>query len=123
MSSQAKFLAADLGASSGRVMVGQWSSSRFTLEKLYRFPNGGVSVADGPYWNVLGVRDHLQAGMTKYRTRFHDSPQGIGVDAWGVDFGLLDQCGRLVGNPVRDRRTHCSSCVGGEGLQRFFRSK
>jgi rhamnulokinase len=103
----AKFIAADLGASSGRVMAGCWDGSRFSLEELHRFPNRGVSVDGGLYWDVLGIWSHLLEGMKKYRTTFHDSPQGIGVDAWGVDFGLLDSRGHLVGNPVhyRDSRT------------------
>jgi rhamnulokinase len=107
MSHHAKFVAADLGASNGRVMVGQWDGNRFSLEELHRFPNGGISAENGLYWDVLGIWGHLQEGMTKYSARFGDSPDGIGVDAWGVDFGLLDKYGRLIGNPVhyRDRRT------------------
>lgn len=104
---QAKFVAADLGASSGRVTVGLWDGNRFSLEELHRFPNGGVSAEEGLYWDVLGIWGHLQEGMTKYHARFKDSPDGIGVDAWGVDFGLLDKRGRLIGNPIhyRDCRT------------------
>ena len=104
---KAKFVAADLGASSGRVMVGLWDGSRFSLEELHRFPNEGVSIDSALYWDVLGIWSHLQEGMRKYHARFDDSPDGIGIDAWGVDFGLLDERGRLIGNPVhyRDRRT------------------
>lgn len=104
---QAKFVAVDLGASSGRVMVGLWDGNRFSLEDLHRFPNGGVSTDEGFYWDVLGIWGHLQEGLTRYHARFRDSPDGIGVDAWGVDFALLDKHGRLIGNPAhyRDRRT------------------
>lgn len=114
---QAKFVAADLGASSGRVMVGQWDGNRFSLDELYRFPNGGVSAEEGLYWDVLGMWSHLQEGLTKYRARFKDSPEGIGVDAWGVDFGLLDKRGRLVGNPV-----HYRDCRTNGIPERFFKS-
>ncbi len=102
-----RFIAADLGASSGRVMVGQWDGNRFSLEELHRFPNRGVSLHTGLYWDVLGIWSHLQEGMLKYHARFNDAPAGIGIDAWGVDFGLLDKRGRLIGNPVhyRDGRT------------------
>ena len=104
---KAKFIAADLGASSGRVMVGQWDGKQFSLEELHRFPNGGVSLDSGLYWDVLGIWSHLQEGLKKYHARYDDSPEGIGIDAWGVDFGLLDKRGRLIGNPVhyRDGRT------------------
>jgi rhamnulokinase len=102
-----RFIAADLGASSGRVMVGQWDGNRFSIEELHRFLNRGVSVDTGLYWDVLGIWSRLQEGMLKYHARFNDPPDGIGIDAWGVDFGLLDKRGRLIGNPVhyRDART------------------
>jgi len=104
---KAKFIAADLGASSGRVMVGLWDGRRFSLEELHRFPNGAVQVGASLYWDVLSIWGHLQEGLKKYRARFTDSPDGIGVDGWGVDFGLLDERGRLIGNPFhyRDSRT------------------
>ncbi len=88
-------------------MVGLWDGRRFSLEELHRFPNKGVSVGDGLYWDVLGIWSHLQEGMTKYHVRFEGYPDGIGVDAWGVDFALLDKSGRLIGNPFhyRDCRT------------------
>lgn len=108
MSSQAKFIAVDLGASSGRMMAGLWNGKSFSLEELHRFDNGGVAIGTSLYWDVLGIWSHLQDGLRKYRSLFQDSPDAIGVDAWGVDFGLLDKRGRLAGNPVhyRDPRTH-----------------
>ncbi len=110
MSSKCQFVAADLGASTGRIMLGQWDGERFSLQKLHRFANGGVSVGTNLYWDALGISSHLQEGLQKYRALFQNSPSGIGVDAWGVDFGLLDQHGRLIGNPrhYRDTRTNCA---------------
>lgn len=107
MSAEARFLAADLGASSGRLMVCSWNGDRFVLEELHRFPNAGVMVFGELCWDVLGIWNHLQDGFAKYRTRYRELPCGIGVDAWGVDFALLDKRGRLVSNPVhyRDTRT------------------
>jgi rhamnulokinase len=103
-----KFVAVDLGASSGRLMVGLWDGRRFVLEELHRFSNGGVSVQGSIDWDVLRLWSEIQSGLTKYRTKFGGSPAGIGVDAWGVDFGLLDKRGRLLGNPTcyRDPRTN-----------------
>ncbi len=103
-----RFVAVDLGASSGRVMVGRWDGRRFSLEELHRFSNGGVSIRGSVDWDVLRIWSEVQSGLMKYKARFRDSPAGIGVDAWGVDFGLLDKCGRLVGNPscYRDPRTN-----------------
>jgi rhamnulokinase len=107
MSHTANFLAADLGASSGRLMVGRWDGSSLSIEELHRFSNGGVGLAGSIYWNALGIWSQLEAGLHLYRSRFNDPPLGIGVDAWGVDYALLDRCGRLVGNPhhYRDPRT------------------
>jgi rhamnulokinase len=107
MNHPAIFLAADLGASSGRVMAGQWNGETFSLESLHRFPNAGVRAAGSLHWDALGIWWQIQEGMSKYRARFPGSPQGIGVDAWGVDFALLDRAGRLLGNPFhyRDART------------------
>jgi rhamnulokinase len=103
-----KFVAVDLGASSGRVMVGAWDGRRFALEELHRFANGGVSVRGSVEWDVLRLWQEIQTGLMKYRARFGDAPAGIAVDAWGVDFALLDRGGRLVGNPTcyRDPRTN-----------------
>jgi rhamnulokinase len=103
-----KFVAVDLGASSGRVMVGLWDGRRFSLEELHRFSNGGVSVRGNVDWDLLRIWSEIQSGLTRYKARFGDSPAGVGVDAWGVDFGLLDKHGRLLGNPTcyRDPRTN-----------------
>src|SRR5271170_2368208 len=101
------FVAADLGASSGRMMVGRWNGGTFSLDELHRFPNAGVSLGGSLYWDALGIWSHLNVGLTRYRSRFEDTPQGIAVDAWGVDYALLDRVGNLIGNPhhYRDVRT------------------
>ncbi|HEY0308106.1 MAG TPA: FGGY-family carbohydrate kinase [Acidobacteriaceae bacterium] len=107
MTQAAHFVAADLGASSGRIMLGQWDGRAFSVEELHRFANGGVLAGDGLYWNILGIWSGIQEGLTKYHACCSQTPQGIAVDAWGVDFGLLDRAGRLIGNPrhYRDPRT------------------
>lgn len=107
MTQTANFVAADLGASSGRIMLGQWNGETLSVQELHRFSNGGVRVGDGYYWDILGIWSQIKAGLTKYRNVCPQTPQGIAVDAWGVDFGLLDRAGRLIGNPrhYRDPRT------------------
>jgi rhamnulokinase len=107
-----KFVAVDLGASSGRLMVGHWNGDgdgrRFALEELHRFANGGVSVRGSVEWDVLRLWQEIQTGLMKFKARYGDAPAGIAVDAWGVDFGLLDKHGRMLGNPTcyRDPRTN-----------------
>jgi rhamnulokinase len=107
MTQTANFVAADLGASSGRIMLGQWDGRAFSVRELHRFANGGVRAGDGYYWDILNIWSQIKAGITKYHTLFPQPPQGVAADAWGVDFGLLDAAGRLIGNPrhYRDPRT------------------
>ena len=94
----------DLGASGGRVLLGRFDGERFDLTELHRFPNGPVGVTGHLYWDVLQLWSNLKTGLR----RVGDAPlAGIGVDTWGVDFGLLDAAGNLLGNPhhYRDTRT------------------
>jgi rhamnulokinase len=103
----AHFLAADLGASSGRFMLGEWNGRSFSVRELHRFANGGVRAAGSLYWDMLGIWSQIVTGLRKYRVLYEETPAGIAVDAWGVDFGLLDRSGKLIANPVhyRDART------------------
>ena len=107
MQSGGRFLSVDLGASSGRVMAAHWDGHHFELEELHRFANGGVRVGDRLFWDVLHIWSEMQTGFSRFKARYGESPASVGVDAWGVDFALLDPTGRLVGNPVhyRDERT------------------
>ncbi len=107
MQNGARFLSVDLGASSGRVMAAHWDGRRFELEEMHRFANGGVRVGDRLFWDVLHIWSQMQIGFSRFKTRYGESPVSVGVDAWGVDFALLDEAGRLIGNPVhyRDERT------------------
>ena len=103
----ANFIAVDLGASAGRLMVGRWNGEVFSLHELHRFANAGVNLGGSLYWDCLGIWAHVEAGLSRYQSRFRNPPQGVSVDAWGVDFALLDRRGALVGNPhhYRDLRT------------------
>src|SRR5215212_9210740 len=107
MSKTANFLAVDLGAASGRVMLGAWDGARFTLDELHRFPNGPVAVGGHLYWDVLRLWQEIKTGIGQYATHYPTPPAGIGIDTWAIDFALLDRAGRLLGNPYhyRDRRT------------------
>ena len=106
MTQTAHFIAADLGASSGRIMLGEWDGRAFALRELHRFPNAGVRAAGRLYWDILGIWSQIVAGLRKYNAITPQIPEGIAVDAWGVDFGLVDRRGRLVANPVHYRDTH-----------------
>ena len=88
-------------------MVGTWNGRLFSLSELHRFVNTGIHIGGSLHWDVSGIWSELQRGLMLYRERFQDSPAAIGVDAWGVDFALLDRSGELLGNPYhyRDGRT------------------
>lgn len=101
------FLAIDMGASSGRHVVGLFDGQRVRLEEVYRFQNGPVEVGNRLYWDVLGQWTHIRNGLYAAGSRLNSALTSIGVDTWGVDFGLLDKNDELLGNPYhyRDRRT------------------
>lgn len=103
--SEKQVLAVDYGASSGRVMLGGFDGASFTISELHRFPNDPVKLGDTMYWDVLRLFFEMKQGIVK--SKAYGAISGIGVDTWGVDFGLLDREGRLLDNPVhyRDGRT------------------
>ncbi len=102
-----KFLAFDLGAESGRAMLGSLDSGRLTLDELHRFPNQPVRLPTGLYWDTLRLFHEIQQGLIVCGRERRITPNGIGVDTWGVDFGFLGSDGALVDNPrhYRDART------------------
>jgi rhamnulokinase len=101
------FLAVDLGASNGRVIKVDWDGSKFVPQAVHRFPNGGIRTGKHLHWDAAHIWSEIQAGIQKTVSGTGTCPAGVGVDAWGVDYGLLDKCGRLLGNPYhyRDSRT------------------
>jgi rhamnulokinase len=107
MRSTASFLGVDLGASSGRVIASHWDGTRFQLQEVHRFANGGVCVGDRMHWDVLQLWGQVLQGLSRFGAMYGKCPNAVGIDAWGIDFGLLDSQGHLIGNPVhyRDRRT------------------
>lgn len=95
-------LAVDLGADSGRALAIHFDGQRLAYEEVHRFPNVAAQVGNTLYWDILRLWNDIQTGIRKA-----DNPAAIGIDTWGVDFGLLDRAGHLLGNPVhyRDPRT------------------
>ncbi len=107
MPTTANFLAADMGASNGRILVARFDGSRFDLNVIHRFPNSVTNILGQYHWDVVRLYNELLAGAQMFAHQQGGALAGIGVDTWGVDFGLLDRAGRLLGNPVgyRDART------------------
>ncbi|MGC9467621.1 MAG: rhamnulokinase [Anaerolineae bacterium] len=101
------FLAVDLGAESGRVVAGHFNGEHIDLEVIHRFPNGPVTVRGTLYWDILRLWSDIKIGLGKAGERYGDRIAGIGLDTWGVDYGLLAADDSLLGNPYhyRDSRT------------------
>jgi rhamnulokinase len=102
-----KLLAFDYGASSGRAILGTYDGEKLTLDEVHRFSNDPVMANNTFYWDVLRLFHEMKQGILKCKNRGDKDISGIGVDTWGVDYGLLDASGQLLGNPVhyRDNRT------------------
>ena len=98
-------LAFDFGASSGRAVLGRFDGKKLTLEELHRFSNDPVKLGDTLYWDVLRLFHEIKQSLLKAKAVC--TPDSIGIDTWGVDFGLLDTDEHLLENPVhyRDART------------------
>ncbi len=99
------YAAVDLGAESGRVVAGHFDGSKLTLEEIHRFANQPAQALGTLHWDVLRLWHEIQEGLAKL-ARSEAKVHSIGVDTWGVDFGLVDERGRLLGNPIhyRDKR-------------------
>jgi rhamnulokinase len=102
MTQTRNYLAIDLGAESGRTIVGALDGNQLTLTETHRFPNGPVRLNDGLHWDVLRLWADIKEGIGK--SKVIDS---IGLDTWAIDFALLDQDGLMLSNPFhyRDART------------------
>lgn len=100
-------IAIDLGANSGRAIVGRFGGGKFEVDELHRFSNGPVSVHGRLYWDVLKMFTEVKESLRKYDRNYNEKPLSIGIDSWGVDYSLFDSRGRLIHNPVhyRDVRT------------------
>ncbi|MCL2507802.1 MAG: rhamnulokinase [Oscillospiraceae bacterium] len=100
-----RVLAFDFGASSGRAIIGQFDGEKITLSEVHRFSNDPVSIGGTVYWDVLRLLFEIKQGLIKAQES--GGFGSVGIDTWGVDFGLLDGQGKLLENPVhyRDART------------------
>ena len=101
------YLAVDFGGGSGRVMAGTIDNGRLTLEEVYRFPNRQIRMGNYIYWDFLALFGEMKTGLRLAAHKGY-SIKSIGIDTWGVDFGLIDRQGNLLGNTVcyRDPRTN-----------------
>ncbi len=102
-----KFLAFDFGAESGRAILGSLDGKIISLEEIHRFPNKQITVSEHIHWDITYLFDELKRGLTAAAQKGHTDLSGLGVDTWGVDFGLVGRDNQILENPYhyRDRRT------------------
>jgi rhamnulokinase len=109
-----KYLAFDLGASSGRALVGIYENETLKLEETHSFPNRMVHINGHFHWDILQLFDEIKIGLAKTAQAGHTDIRSIGVDTWGVDFGLIGRNGVLLGNPYAYRD------IGDEYMDKVF---
>ena len=103
--------AVDLGASSGRVMVGRVAPNELELTEVHRFPNDPVRLQDGLHWDILRLYREVLSGL-RAATKAADDLVSIGIDTWAIDYGLLDAAGRLLGDPYHYRDERTAAAIG-----------
>jgi rhamnulokinase len=101
------FLAFDLGAESGRTILGTLQDAKLITRELTRFPNGATRLAGHLHWNLLSLFEEIRNGLRACAAEARVVPESVAVDTWGVDFGLLAKDGSVLGFPYayRDDRT------------------
>ncbi len=104
MTTVRRLLAFDLGAESGRALLGLFDGRQLKLQVVHRFANTPVRILDGLYWDVLSLHREMVHGLRL--AAGEGGIDSIGVDTWGVDFGLLGRNGELLGNPRHYRDPH-----------------
>jgi rhamnulokinase len=107
-------VAFDLGAESGRAVVGRFDGGRIELAEAARFPNRAVQLPDGLHWDAAGLHGELCAALAELGESGTEV-RSVGIDAWGCDFGLLDAGGTLLGNPLHHRDGR-----GGGAMEKAF---
>jgi rhamnulokinase len=112
------YVAVDLGAESGRVLAGEFDGERLVVGEAHRFPNMPVRVLDGLHWDVLRLLAEVRTGIERVAAERRIT--GVGVDAWGNDFGLLDRDQRLVANPRHHRDPYTAGLTSLVSSQEHF---
>jgi len=104
---KSSFLAFDIGASSGRAILGILESDKVELVEIHRFKNQMTKIHGSYFWNIFSLFDELKTGLKKCISEYKTQPESIGIDTWGVDYALVTREGYLVGLPFayRDHRT------------------
>lgn len=101
-----RVISIDLGASNGRLILLSFEKNRLKVEEVHRFINEPINENNHLYWNISYILNEIIIGLKKYTERYEEPLDSIGVDTWGVDFGLISSKNELVQNPYSYRDTH-----------------
>lgn len=93
------FLAVDFGGGSGRVIAGHVNAGRLEMDEIHRFQNRQIQIGKHLYWDFPALFAEMKSGLRKAAEKYKDI-KSIGIDTWGVDYGLVDKAGNLMGNPI-----------------------
>ena len=93
----------DLGASSGRALVGRFDGNKLAMEEIHRFPNGPVNILGSLHWKIPYLFSEIKTGLAKAVNQTGQLAS-LGIDTWAVDFGLLDRAGQLIEIPYHYNR-------------------
>ena len=101
------FMAFDIGASTGRAVLGTLKNRRLKFREVSRFSNGMINVFGHLHWDIHKIFENVKKGMVVCASELKVLPESVAVDTWGVDFGLIGRDGRILGLPFgyRDKRT------------------
>ena len=106
-----KVLCLDIGASSGRFIVANYENLHFSIDEVYRFPNGMEKDKNGHLiWNFEKLLKEIKVGLKLSLTK-HKDISSLGIDTWGVDYGVLDSSGKLINNPFAYRDYRCDDAM------------
>ncbi len=113
-------LAFDFGASSGRAMLGSFDGNTISIREIHRFSNDPETIGPGYYWDIVRLYQEIKAGLAKAREA--GEFQSLGIDTWGVDYGLIDGKGNLMGLPRHYRTAGTRTPPGRQPLLSPWRS-
>jgi rhamnulokinase len=116
------YLAVDLGAESGRTIVGSLDGDWLSIEETHRFINNAVRLPDGLHWDVLRLWSDIKTGIAISSIKVNNQLTSIGLDTWGVDFALLDKYDALLSNPFHYRDVRTDGMVD-EAFKRMTRDE
>ncbi len=105
------FIAFDLGATSGRAIAGTLADGKIAMEEISRFNNGIIPVGEHFHWDILGIYNILRNSLKTCAVEGKFQPESIGIDTWGVDFGLIAKDGSLLGEPYAYRDPHTNGMM------------